>query len=237
MNFHSQSCKFCAQLAPEFEKAAAQLKASGGPPLVSLDSTDAPLQMKRFGIDRYPTVYWFWEGENVMEFQRAPEKSADKIASWASWAYNTAAVQEIDLRGDFDEALPMMRNTVHSQHRLIVAFNHSGFEDLRTALEPIAQRNKANTVFLFIKEVTSEGPLLKAYAQDESQDAELATATTAEAVQEWTKGILEEAKIKRLEAQVEDKKSKNEPLEKTLEILQASKNSDAEAADGIAAPA
>jgi thiol-disulfide isomerase/thioredoxin len=227
VNFHSQSCKFCAQLAPEYEKAATQLKASGGPPLVSLDSAAAPEQMKRFSIDRYPTVYWFWQGENVLELQRAPEKSAEKIAEWASWAFTSAAVQELDARADFDEALPMMRNTVHSQHRLIVAFNHTGFEGLRSALEPIAQRNKANTVFLFIKEVSSDGPVIKAYAQNEADDTEL-TSATPETLRTWVQGVVEEARIKRLESQVEEKKAKNEPLEKTLEILQAAKTNAAE---------
>lgn len=230
VNFHSQSCQFCAKLAPEFEKAAVQLKASGGPPLVSLDSADAPQMMKRFGIDRYPTVYWFWHGQNTLEFPRAPEKPAEKIADWAKWAFQTAAVQDIESLADFNEALPLMRSTVHTQQRLFVAFNHTGFPGLRTELEAVAQRYKAKTVFLFIKDSTSEGPMLKAYAQDEASDVELASATS-ETLAPWVKNIVEEAKIKHLESQVEEKKAKNEPLEKTLEILQAAKQNTAPESD------
>jgi thiol-disulfide isomerase/thioredoxin len=231
VNFNSQSCHFCAKLAPEFEKAAKQSKASGGPPFVSLDSALAPVQMKRFGIDRYPTVYWFWQGNYTLELHRAPEKTAENISHWAKWAYTSAAVQELELRQDMEESLPLMRSTLHSAHKLFVAYNHVGLEGLREALEKVAQRNKANTVFLYIKEVTSEGPLIRAYAKEESDDAELASAASGEELQKWVQNVVDEAKIKRLESQVEEKKARNEPLEKTLEVLQAAKENAAESAD------
>jgi thioredoxin-like negative regulator of GroEL len=242
VNFNSQSCHFCAKLAPEFEKAAQQSKANGGPPFVSLDSALAPQQMKRFGIDRYPTVYWFWKGQNTLEYERAPEKTAENMSTWAQWAYTSPAVQELEAKQDIEESLPLMRSTLHSQHKLFVAYNHTGFEGLRTALETVAQRNKAKTVFLFIREVTSEGPLIKAYSKEEADDLELASAesTTAETLQKWVQGVVDEARIKRLEAQVEEQKARNEPLEKTLEVLsQAAKESaeSADAADENAAPA
>lgn len=193
VDFFSPSCKFCVKLAPEFEKAAKELKA-GGPPLVSVDSETGAEIVQRYGIERYPTVLWLWKGQNVLELPRASEKAAPKLVEWAKWA-TTPAVQELEQRSEFDEALPTLRSTLHAKARLLVAFNMAaGADGLRDAFEGAAQRGRATTVFLYIKDGNSDGPMLKSFGPAEADDEDYKGALTAEEVIAWVKANLEKAK-------------------------------------------
>jgi len=193
VDFYSKDCKFCAKLAPEYEKAAKELKKAGGPALASVDAEVGPQMMQKFGINRYPTVYWFWKGENVLELPRASEKPAAKIVEWAKWAAGPA-VQELDTRAEFDGALETLRSSLHAKARLMVAFNRANSEGLREGLEAAAQRHRATTVFLYIKEAGTGEPLMRSYGGEQSKDEDYEGATTGVAVTEWVKGVLDKAK-------------------------------------------
>jgi len=231
VDFYSKGCKFCTKLAPEFEQAAAELKGNGGPALASLDSEVGPLMMQKFGIDRYPTVLWFWKGERVLEFPRAPEKPAAKIVEWVQWATGVA-VQELETKEEFDAAVVTLRSTLHAKARLFVAFNKAGSEGMRDALEAAAQRHRATTVFLYIKEATAEGPLLKSYAQEESNDEEFQGTTTPQDVIQWVQGVLDKAKPVVAEApapEPEPKKAATKALDAVQSALKNSMAANAEA--------
>jgi len=199
VDFYSNDCSFCKKLAPEFEAAAKELSSSGGPPLASVDSESGAKMMQRFGIQRFPTVLWFWRGENVLELPRAAEKPAAKIVEWARWAI-TPAVQELETQAEFNEALATLRSSLHKSARLMVAFNgeasgQDANKHMRAALEAAAQRHRATTVFLYIKEASpGQQPVLRSYGQEESNDEEYTGATDATEVIQWVKGALEKAK-------------------------------------------
>jgi len=205
VEFYSAGCKFCTKLAPEFEEAAKTLRASVGPPLCSIESQAGPNVMQKYGIERYPTVLWFYKGEHVLELPRASEKPAAKIAEWAKWA-GTPAVQELETRAEFDEALPTLRTSLHAKARLMVAFNKEGQDGLKEAFDAAAQRHRAKTVFLWINEVSTEDVLLKAYSPTEADDQVYPGAATKEEVIEWVKSLIEKPKE-------ESKESKEETTE------------------------
>jgi len=213
VDFYSTGCKFCTKLAPEFEEAAKKLRASGGPPLASIEAQAGPNMMKKYGIERYPTVLWFNKGENVLELPRASEKPAAKIVEWAQWAL-TPAVQELETRAEFDEAVTALRSSLHAKARLLVAFNREGHEGIRTAFEAAAQRHRSTSVFLFIKESSSDDVMLKAYAPNESDDQQYQGSATKEEVVEWVKAI------------VAKPKEKSEAPDKTAEEEKADDNAD-----------
>lgn len=233
VDFYSKGCKFCTKLAPEFAQAAEELKKSGGAALASLDAETGPLMMQKFGIDRYPTVLWFWKGEKVLEFPRAAEKPAAKIVEWAQWA-SGVAVQELETKEEFDAAVSTLRSTLHAKARLFVAFNKEGSEGMRDALEAAAQRQRATTVFLYIKEVHTEGPMLKSYAQDEANDEEFKGAIAPQDVVQWVQGVLDKAKPppEPKAPEPEPKKAATQALDAVQQALKNSIASNAEATAG-----
>lgn len=194
VDFYATDCSFCKKLAPEYESAAKELKAANGPPLASVESSVAPALMEKYGIHRYPTVLWFWHGQNVLELPRAAEKPAAKIVEWARWAIG-AAVQELDSRADFEETLATLRSTLHENGRLLVAF--AGVEGMREAVEEAAQRHRTNTVFLYIKESSSDGVGLRSYAKEEANDETYEGAVAVPDVLKWVKEVLEKARPKK----------------------------------------
>lgn len=192
VDFYTKSCGFCTKLAPEYEKAAKKLVKEKGPALAAVDQDTGAEVMKKFGIERFPTVMWFWQGKQVLELPRASEKTADKLVEWAHWAAG-AAVQELDTKEEFDGALSTLRSSLHAKARLMVLFK-GGSEGLREAFEEAAQRQRTTTVFLYIKESLADGTELHSYGGDESKDEVYSGASTTEAVGQWVKEVLEKAK-------------------------------------------
>lgn len=163
-----------------------------GPALAAVDQDTGAEVMKKFGIERFPTVMWFWQGKQVLELPRASEKTADKLVEWAHWAAG-AAVQELDTKEEFDGALSTLRSSLHAKARLMVLFK-GGSEGLLEAFEEAAQRQRTTTVFLYIKESLADGTELHSYGGDESKDEVYSGASTTEAVGQWVKEVLEKAK-------------------------------------------
>jgi len=194
IDFYTKSCQFCTKLAPEFEKAGQQLRTKGGPPLASVDQETGAVIMATFGIERFPTVLWFWKGKNVLELPRASEKPAAEIVKWALWAAQPA-VQELETKAEFDEALPTLRSSLHPKARLMVHLNRVGSESMREAFEEAAQRHRSTTVFLYIKEATEQTPSsVMSYGGVDSKDEPYEGAANATEVVQWVKGTLEKAK-------------------------------------------
>mmetsp|Transcript_103049 Transcript_103049/g.204564 ORF Transcript_103049/g.204564 Transcript_103049/m.204564 type:complete len:341 (+) Transcript_103049:53-1075(+) len=211
VNFHSAGCKFCTKLAPHYEVAARELR-EGGPILASLDSEDGGAMLEKLNVDRYPTVLWLWRGERAAELARASEKSAADIVKWARWLL-TPAVQDLEARSEFLEALPDLRGSLHESRHLFVAFNRTDSAGLRDAIENVAQRHRQRNVFLFIGEAASNGTLLKAYGPDEALDLDYNGTAEPKEVLAWVTGIVEQAVVAELKSKVEAKKKQLEELQ------------------------
>jgi len=81
VKFYAPWCGHCKKIAPEFEKAAAQLKSKG----VSLAKVDATVETelgKKYAIKGYPTLLWFIDGGEPQEFDGG--RDADGIVDWVN---------------------------------------------------------------------------------------------------------------------------------------------------------
>lgn len=222
IDFYTGSCKFCTKLAPEFESAAYLLShIEGGPPLASVDQETGKVIMATFGIERFPTVLWFWKGKNVMEFPRASEKNASEIVKWAKWAA-TPAVQELDTKEELEGALPTLRSSMHKNARLMVAWNREGSESMRKSFEEAAQRHRSTTVFLYIKEASENKPITS-YAAEDSKDEVYEGSDNVTEVIQWVKATLESARPPKEEAA-----EKESSTQKALNALKGTVASEAE---------
>jgi thioredoxin-like negative regulator of GroEL len=230
VDFSSSQCKFCLKLAPEFDKAAKELKA-GGPPLVVIDSESGAQAVQKYGITRFPTVVWMWNGQNVLELARASEKPAQKIVEWARWAAGPA-VQELETYEEFAEGMPTLRSTLHSKARLLVAFNRPDSGAFKEAFVAAAQRHRATTIFLYLKDITGapDGPMIKSYGSSESEDEDYQGSADSEEVLQWVKAILDKARPKEAEqSKVEDAKpAATKAMEQVQKALQNAESAGSE---------
>jgi len=208
VEFSKKGCTFCTKLAPAFETAARRVADDGGPAFAIVDSEAAPKVVEALGIDKYPMVYWFWGGENTLELDRAAEKTADKIFDFVKWA-QSPALQLLDTRAEMEEGLPVFRQSLAKDHKLIVAYNRTDSPLLHDAFEYAAQKHRASHVlFLFVSEAATDGQLAVAYGQNESLDAELSEWKGRDDVLSWIKIQLDQVALKGLERKIEANKAK-----------------------------
>ena len=95
--FYAPWCGHCKALAPEYEKAATQLKeAKSDVKLAKIDATVEKDLAQKFGVQGYPTLYWFANGEKS-DYKGG--RTTDTIVSWISKrtgpSVSTGAVPEI----------------------------------------------------------------------------------------------------------------------------------------------
>lgn len=80
MEFYAPWCGHCKKLAPEWDKAAAELASSGdAAKLAKVDATVATGLAERFAIKGFPTIAFFRNGKK-MEYQAG--RTAADIVSW-----------------------------------------------------------------------------------------------------------------------------------------------------------
>mmetsp|Transcript_22871 Transcript_22871/g.60416 ORF Transcript_22871/g.60416 Transcript_22871/m.60416 type:complete len:322 (-) Transcript_22871:169-1134(-) len=184
VDFFTPGCPHCVKLTPDFEAAARQLKAKGGAPFASLDAKAHPAAAKKLGIDRYPTVIWFRHGERVLELP-PQSRAMDKIVEYVEWASGPAMV-EFATEAEFEDSLSELRKALPaSSPPMIVGFG--GRDGAYPIVELMAERFRGKNVFMFVKEASSNGALLRAFGSDKDGDQEYRDALEAKPMEEWVK--------------------------------------------------
>merc|ERR1711990_1076803 len=80
VEFYAPWCGHCKKLAPEYS-AAAEILAKNDPPfsLAKVDATEEKKLAERFGVQGFPTLYFFKNGEKT---DYTGGRTSDTIVSW-----------------------------------------------------------------------------------------------------------------------------------------------------------
>eukprot|EP00746_Dinoflagellata_sp_MGD_P002446 gnl/MRDRNA2_/MRDRNA2_104748_c0_seq1.p1 gnl/MRDRNA2_/MRDRNA2_104748_c0~~gnl/MRDRNA2_/MRDRNA2_104748_c0_seq1.p1 ORF type:complete len:302 (+),score=66.13 gnl/MRDRNA2_/MRDRNA2_104748_c0_seq1:96-1001(+) len=193
VDFYTPGCAHCEKLAPDFEKAASELKAKGHPVVFAdLDGAAHPEVIKKYDIGRYPTVLWFRKGESMHELGPL-ERTPEKIIEFVKRVSEPPQIVELETQADLNEALPTFRQTLSPKSPPIVVA-YEGSEGVYAALESAADKFRGKTIFIFVKEAVA-GPAFRAIGKEEKDDSELASPTTPHMARTWVELLVKKAKL------------------------------------------
>jgi len=212
VDFYTPNCPHCVKLAPEFEKAAQEAKQKEhSVAFASVDCSTSPEVCKKFNIDRHPSLFWFKNGENVLELG-GHTRTQQKLGEYVEWAMQPS-LTELEKVSELEEALPTLRSSAGIL-KVIVGFE--GHAGLFKALEGTAERLRGKAAFLFVKEIAADSVKLRVYGKDPAADQEYADEVTPEGVLAWVKGMTERKKPEKKKPEKKEPEKK-EPEEKEPE--------------------
>jgi len=153
VEFYAPWCGHCKRLAPEYEKAATELK-NNDPPvaLVKVDCTVETKVCGKYGVNGYPTLKIFKSGEMASDYN-GPRESDGIVKYMRTKAGPTA--KELVTLADAEKFL------AHNDHS-IVAFSASG-STLLTEFKKVADQLAENYRFAY----SSSPEVLAKYSHDE----------------------------------------------------------------------
>lgn len=169
VEFYAPWCGHCKKLAPEFSKAAKELKGLDNPvPLAKVDATENPEVAKQFEVQGYPTIKFFIKGQPI-EFNGG--RTAADIVNWIKKKTGPASTQLTS-----NEQLEEQKKA----NKVLVAFagseSSSDFEAFKQAalsLDAVAFVNLA-----------SGSNTITVYTQHNNGAAQLTGAVTKESILE-----------------------------------------------------
>jgi thiol-disulfide isomerase/thioredoxin len=197
VEFYMPDCDHCKKLKPDYEAAAKELAALGGPPLASLDGEAYPEIAKEHGVSRYPTVLWFRGGESVQELKPTSRTKA-KILEFVNWVQEPAFT-EFETMAEFDEGVPQIRLALQDKSPpVIVGFASSESNSVQQALQYVGERLRGKVLFLYVKEPAPDASSasLRSYSANAEKDSFFKEAVSPEAVQQWVESLLPAKKEK-----------------------------------------
>lgn len=169
VNFHRATCKYCTALAPEFEAAAKHIQGLDGPPLASIEGDLAPRIMEMYGIEKFPTVLWFRNGQVVQEVPPTV-RTASTLVEWVD-TNSQPAVVELDSVEDLEGALGDVRGTLRTDSAPVVVaiFSPQTEASVYDDFEMAAEKNRGRTVFIYINSDV-ETTVVKTIYDEEERD-------------------------------------------------------------------
>lgn len=100
VEFYAPWCGHCQALAPEYAAAATELKAVGVP-LAKVDATDDPELAQQYGVEGYPTIFFFVDGKPK---PYSHHRTRDTIVTWVKKKVGPNVV-EVTSTGDAETVL------------------------------------------------------------------------------------------------------------------------------------
>merc|ERR1719428_1917685 len=88
VEFYAPWCGHCKKLAPEYEKAATELK--GQIPLGKVDATEEKELATRYNVKGFPTMVWFEEAKQT-EYDGG--RTAETIVEWVKSMTGPAVIE------------------------------------------------------------------------------------------------------------------------------------------------
>jgi len=153
VKFYAPWCGHCKKMAPEFEKAATELK--GTVPLADVDSTVEKDVSSKYGVSGYPTLKWFVNGE-AQEYGGG--RDSEKIIEW--------------IKSMSAPAVSLAPASAPTGKPVVIAT----FPTLPEVFEKFADKNRQNAVFHY-----KEGADATVTLQHENEEIQKLTDGAADA--------------------------------------------------------
>ena len=188
VEFYMPDCDHCNKLFPEYDKAARELAASGGPPLAALNGEAYPEVAKAHNVSRYPTVLWFREGEAVQEL-KPMSRTKEKIVEFVNWVQQPAFT-DFGTRGEFDEAVPVLRQNLEEKSPpVVVGFAGSDNIAVQDVMERVGERLRGKALFLYVSTPAEEVATFRSYSASTDTDSLFTGSISPESVQQWVESL------------------------------------------------